>query len=230
MPDHLRDVALGVRELTPEETARADALEARAVAEYQAAEAEALRIARVERWEKSLPTRGLGHARLADLLPGQDTDGKVSGWLDGDARVLLLQGEKAGNGKTTAAYAVGNEAVARGLWCAAWLMGDLWSALRPGDESRTITDPPEWVWATATRCDVLILDDLASENLTEWRVAEMFRLADTRYRAGLRTVVTTNRSYDDLLRAYGEPTVDRLVDDAVIAKFTGESIRKPRPF
>lgn len=57
---------------------------------------------------------------------------------------------------------------------------------------------------------LLCIDDLGKEQGTEWAMAQMFRLLDTRYRRKLPTIITTNVDYMTLLARLGGAAVDRL--------------------
>jgi DNA replication protein DnaC len=175
-------------------------------------------------WARRLPKR-YSNARLADVKPDQDPDHKVSRWLTTDHLTLLLTGE-AGLGKTHCAYAIGHAAVDRGMWAVAWTMADLNAALRPGGD--------EAAYAEVTECDLLLLDDLGREKITDWTLEVLQRVLDHRNRERKRTIVTTNLGYDrtttalmapGLLERYGDPIVSRLMDDAVIAKVAGTPMR-----
>jgi DNA replication protein DnaC len=178
-------------------------------------------------------------AALGDLDDVQDPGGRVSGWLDGPSRTLMLVGGY-GTGKTHAALAVGNAAVGRPrpLWAVAWTVPDLNDALRPGGDPTALDH--------ALACDLLLMDDLGAERITEWTIEQLYRIVDHRVRNCLKTVVPTNLPYDDrgfddtpetarpvhpnLVERYGPRLVDRLIHDATIVRYRGTSRRRPIPF
>lgn len=175
------------------------------------------------RYIRRLPKR-YSDARLRDLDPGQNPDERVSGWLGSGHQTLLLASTKPGIGKTHAAYAVGAQAVDEGLWVEAWTAMEMLSALRPnaGDP-----EAPVRVLADVTTCDLLILDDLGRERVNEWTTEQVHHVLDVRLREGRRTVVTTNMTAEDVMDRYTAPLYDRLVDDAVVVKVSGEGRRRP---
>jgi DNA replication protein DnaC len=173
--------------------------------------------ARRSLWAARLPRR-FAHATLADLDATQDPDGKVSGWLDAaDSGTLLLVGEP-GTGKTHAAYAVGNAAVAAGWWALGWTAADLNDALRPGGDADAYAD--------AAGCDLLVWDDLGRDRITEWTLEQTQRVLDARSREQRKTVVTTNLRSAALAEQYGNPILDRLVDGATVVQFKGATRRR----
>lgn len=182
------------------------------------------RLHRHNRYFRRLPKRYAG-AMLADLHPTeQDVDGKVSGWLDSGHQTLLLASAAPGLGKTHAAYAVGSEAVNNGLTVEAYTAMELLSALRPNPRE---PDAPGQVLDDVLTCDLLVLDDLGRENATAWAQEQVHHVLNTRLGDQRRTVITTNLTAEEMGERYGYPLLDRVLDDAVIVKVTGESRRRP---
>src|ERR1700733_1068262 len=69
-------------------------------------------------------------ADCASLPPQQDPGGQVSGGLPSDRPTLLLWGP-SWHGKSTAAYAIGNDAARRGIWVETWFVPELADLLGP---------------------------------------------------------------------------------------------------
>lgn len=172
-------------------------------------------------WERRCPPE-FYQARL-DTLYATQHPGTLRLWLErSDTRTLVLWSTQNGNGKSTAAYAVGWAAVERGMWALAWTMPELNNALRPGG------DPD--VWDAAVGCDLLVIDDLGKERETEWTLEQLHMLIDARWRDGKRTVVDTNLPGDQVVARYGSAIASRLSDDAKIIEFTGPSRRAVAPW
>lgn len=182
---------------------------------------ERARAHRLAQWDARRPLM-YRQAALSDLHPEHQHQGTIRKWLASQHRTLVMHSQRAGTGKTHAAYAVGNVAVGNGLWTVAYTAADLNAALRPDGEPGA--------WEAAAGCDVLVLDDLGREHDSGWTQEQLHRLLDTRAREHRRTVVTTNLTGQALMERYGDPVVDRLVDDAVIVEFTGESRRRVAPW
>ena len=188
-------------------------------------------------WERRLPVI-YREASLAGLLPSQDKEGRVSGWLDRpDSLTLLLHGE-ADKGKTYCLYAVGAAAVARGITTIAYTAADLNAAMRPGGD--------EMAYERVTTCDLLLLDDLGRESVSAWSLEQLQRIIDHRTREGLRQVVTTNLPYDGrltederqrrvperegLVERYGTPVAGRLTYQTTFVRIDGASLRHPAAY
>lgn len=209
----------------------AEAREWAARAEFDFAEAETIEEARVRRaermaargakWEARVPAK-FRSARLDDLGADQHAR-EARAWLASDSPMLVLAGTLPGNGKTHTAYALGWATHEAGHWVSAWTMADLNAALRPiGDEHE-----PQ-AWSTVSRCDLLIVDDLGTENRTPWTHEQLHRLLDTRGRERRRTIVTTNLTSLEIEDRYDSRIADRILDEAMALKFEGRTRRKPR--
>lgn len=186
------------------------------------ARAQARAASRGRIWSQCVPAR-FADASVADLTEDQNPRGAVSGWLDSDSRMLVLRSEAPGVGKTHAAYAVANAAVAAGVWAWAWSAIDLNDALRPGEHT-------EHARITAYECDLLVLDDLGREQVSGWTIERLHGLLDARWRNAGRTIITTNLSGQQFTERYGDPVLDRIIDDARIVTVTGVTRRKQAPW
>lgn len=177
---------------------------------------------RAKVWRDSVPEL-FRDARVDNLYPDQHPD-KLRAWWKSGARILYLRSEIVGNGKTHAAYAVAN-AVCDRFWVAARIVPDLMASQRQGDYDAR-------AWRVATRCDLLILDDLGQEVSEGWEKEKaretLHRLLDTRARHGRRTIITTNRDGAWIERIYGSALADRLVHDSLPLVFEGPSRREVR--
>lgn len=171
--------------------------------------------ARAARWQRRLPAT-YASAALADLEP--EHHDPILQWIKDRTALNLVLAGNIGTGKTHAAYAIGNYAVAKGSPVEAWHVHDLLVAMRPeGDR-----------YAYDRACDarLLILDDLGATKPTDWARDTMLALINHRVANERRTIYTTNASSADL-RALWEPRmVDRIMEASVSVLFKGESRRK----
>ena len=79
---------------------------------------------------------------------------------------------------------------------------------------------------TLAYADLLIIDDLGTEQLTDWSATKIYNIIDSRYRNGLPIIVSTNKSLSELKDMYHVRTVDRLFEMCTPLKNGAESIRK----
>jgi hypothetical protein len=129
---------------------------------------------------------------------------------------LTLMGA-TGVGKTWQACGVVREVAlteARANRRCRWRMvthADLSDQLRPKpDQSHA------YVLDRYEQADLLVLDDLGSGSLTDFGVEGTHRLLDYRYRRRLPTVITTNLSFEDLVKAFGARVPSRLTEGTVV--------------
>jgi DNA replication protein DnaC len=161
-PGPLADALRRVAAESPEEAAAALAqADAEALASAAAHRAEYRR----RRYEDARP-KVYTWASYEHLAPHQDPDGRGSRWLASGHKNALLVGP-SGHGKTHLAFAICNDAVARGMWVEAWSVSELFQALAPlptharFDEARSRRQ--EATWDAVKECDLLLLDDLGAE-------------------------------------------------------------------
>jgi DNA replication protein DnaC len=68
------------------------------------------------------------------------------------------------------------------------------------------------VWMDAVKnADLLVLDDLGSERVTEWVQERIFVIVNHRYREALPTIFTSNIGPKDLAEQLGERTASRII-------------------
>lgn len=221
LPPHLRTIAAS-RELPPEEEKIRRRLDAEADAKAHAERIATQREFRERAWNASCPPM-YREASLGRLYPQQNLKGAVAGWLCTDSPVLELHGPSQ-HGKTYAAWAVASEARGRGMWVAGWRATDLLNLLRPSDSE---PERPDRTRIAAGTADLVVLDDLGREKLSEWVIDQLYDLLEARLTGGLRTIITTNLSRDQLVKRYGDPVTIRIADKGTRVPVRGKVIRPP---
>ncbi len=74
-------------------------------------------------------------------------------------------------------------------------------------------------------CDLLILDDLGTENVNQFVLATLYQLLNTRLNRGKQTVASTNVIGEELKKQYSERISSRLFGEFEILVFSGTDIR-----
>ena len=121
-------------------------------------------------------------------------------WLEGDA----------GTGKTTLAMLVSKTALDLGSSVAIYSVPRLLSRIRrtydaePGEQSYLD------LFDRLSSVDLLHLDDLGSENRTDWVLEQLYALVNERYESQRSLLVTTNLPIAELEHQVGVRTVSRL--------------------
>lgn len=139
---------------------------------------------------------------------------------------LMLYGEP-GNGKTHAVSCVANNLMFRGFPVICVSIEKLLERIRAtyntyGKEGEST------VLNSLANADLLIIDDLGTEQKTEWSAAKIYNIIDSRYRNGLPTIITTNINLKDLEEMYHKRTYDRLMEMCTPVMNDGKSIRVQR--
>ncbi|MEU4575982.1 ATP-binding protein [Nonomuraea sp. NPDC023979] len=229
MPEHVRALALGRRKPTPDEIQRTDVSGKRADQEEFDDAQRRREAGRARLWHRRCPPK-YRDASLDRLHPQQDPTGThitsrtkvenaITSWLDGPHLQLLMRGPSR-HGKSYSAYAIGNAARARGLYVSAWSMPVLNKALRG-----TFGEKEEQAaWDEVRDADILLVDDVGQESITEWTKEQLYVIAEHRLANEGRLVTTTNYTYSKLVELYGDPLVERLIEDAVIAVIEGQKL------
>ncbi|MFB5193166.1 ATP-binding protein [Alicyclobacillus fastidiosus] len=80
-----------------------------------------------------------------------------------------------------------------------------------------------------TRCDLLIVDDLGKEKVTDWVEQMVYELINTRYENNKSLIVTTNMTLTDIRDKYterGAAIVSRILEMCKGVKMTGRDRRR----
>jgi len=116
-----------------------------------------------------------------------------------------------GCGKTHLAAAIANDRVARGLPVLFVVVPDLLDYLRASYAPNSPASYDERFDQVRT-IELLVLDDLGTQNTTPWAAEKLYQLLNYRYYAKLPTVITTNQTLWDM-----EPRLaSRLKDQGLV--------------
>lgn len=77
-------------------------------------------------------------------------------------------------------------------------------------------------------CDLLIVDDLGTEVVTNFTISCLYNLINTRLNKKLPIILSTNLSSKELMKLYNERITSRIFGDFKITFFTGEDIRQAK--
>lgn len=73
--------------------------------------------------------------------------------------------------------------------------------------------------------DLLIIDDLGTENLNNMKFTELFNIINTRLLKDKKTIISTNLSLQEMSVEYDDRVMSRLIGNYTICRFFGEDIR-----
>lgn len=137
---------------------------------------------------------------------------------------LLFLG-RTGLGKTHLSLAIAGQVASQGagvLYSSIQAVIDRYERVR-FDRSPT-PDDREFA-AMATRCDLLIIDDLGSEFSTSFSQSVLYNILNERITAGLPVVLSTNLTLEQLSAAYNERIASRILCGCTSYSFAGKDIR-----
>lgn len=137
---------------------------------------------------------------------------------------LLFVG-KAGTGKTFMSSCIANEVVNKGytvLYQTAPLLMDM---LLEAKFASLKDEMKREQYANVFDVDLLIIDDLGTENLNNMKFTELFNIINTRLLKDKKTIISTNLSLAELASEYDDRVMSRLIGNYTICRFFGEDIR-----
>jgi DNA replication protein DnaC len=141
--------------------------------------------------------------------------------------VLLVGG--TGTGKSHIAQALGHRACRAGHQVLFMSAHELLKQLRAGRADGSY----DRRLVRLTSVDVLIIDDLGLKPLAIDEATDLYELVRLRYQRG-SIILTSNRDAEEVGKLFGDPllasaAMDRLLHDAHVLVFDGESYRNPPP-
>jgi len=133
--------------------------------------------------------------------------------------ILMIGG--TGLGKTHLSAAIAKVVLEKGyyvIYDSAQSIFDDYESVRFGKESKDIIKKYE-------NCDLLIVDDLGAECMTQYTVAVFSALLNWRIVNSKPTIISTNLTPQQIKKNYGERVYSRLLGESLIMKFTGQDVR-----
>ncbi|MBS3903774.1 MAG: ATP-binding protein [Simkania sp.] len=161
-------------------------------------------------------------ATLADLWLPEESCEQVLDWMTGNKNFLVYLGNP-GIGKTHLSRAVLKDYTKGINHKRYWKEADLLARLRSGMDDRG-----DYIENLKYLCDddLIIIDDLGSCGLTDWRKEVLFALIDFRYESMKPTMFTSNLSRNDFKENFEPRVFSRLFDkENTILEISGKDRR-----
>ncbi|WP_054704653.1 ATP-binding protein [Bacillus sp. JCM 19041] len=130
-----------------------------------------------------------------------------------------------GNGKSFLAAAVANELTSQGHIVVFQKTTQLLDKLKSTFGQKQASKYDDIIRALVT-CDLLILDDIGAEKVTEWTEETFFKIIDHRYSKKRPVFYTSNLKPSELHNKIGGRSVDRLTEMCVTIENKATSYRK----
>lgn len=133
------------------------------------------------------------------MLPTKDRDGKVE--PPAKERNGLFMVGSYGTGKTHLAAAIANQLMQDGTAVICMTMIDMLARIRDTyDRARAEGTSEAQIMKLYADVPLLIIDDLGSEQATDWSSTTIFSIINARYERYMPTIVTTNCGTDELVQ------------------------------
>ncbi|MEG0671802.1 ATP-binding protein [Clostridium sp.] len=132
---------------------------------------------------------------------------------------LLFYGT-AGTGKTYLSQCVAKELLDKGILVVYRTCDDLMKDLKEikFNNNHTLEN-------LIVNCDLLIIDDLGTEQMTDFTRTEFFNILNKKLIKKKKMLISTNLSLEDLLKNYYDRITSRLLGEFTLSKFYGEDLR-----
>lgn len=135
---------------------------------------------------------------------------------------LLFWGD-VGTGKTFSAACIANALLDRRIPVV------MTSFVKLLESVQSFKEDEEKLMSQLNRAKLLIIDDLGAERGTDFALEKVYNIIDSRYRARLPMILTTNLDLEDMKRVTDirySRIYDRIFEVCYPVKFTGPSFRK----
>lgn len=211
----------------PVEAARYRALVDELEVETRRAEAQEAERLAAERFLRTSAARlersGAGERSLTEAANAHDTEAltAVKRWLQDASKTWLVLCGPKGTGKSVAATWAVRHAITTGSTAAFRRASEL--AKLSGFDAGAVE------LEHLKRVDLLVLDDVGTETLSDWARAQLHELVDTRHEAYGRTILTSNlqwRGTQGLEARLGERVADRIAQAGTVVQVAGASMRR----
>lgn len=136
---------------------------------------------------------------------------------------LLIHGIP-GNGKTYATSCIANNLLERQIPVICVSINSLLDRIKQTFSSYG-KEGEETILRGLRNADLLILDDLGTENSTDWSRTTIYNIIDSRYRDNKPLIISTNFTLDEIKEKYNDRTYNRIIEMCTPVKNEWRSIR-----
>jgi DNA replication protein DnaC len=142
----------------------------------------------------------------------------IEEFSDSNEKLLFFGGP--GTGKTFLSHCIAKELLDRG-----WFVVYKTSEELVSDLKRIRFENDSELEDILLNCDLLIIDDLGSEQITDFSKTELFNFLNKKLLKGSKMIVSTNCGLESLANLYSERISSRLLGEFTLCKFYGNDIR-----
>lgn len=131
-----------------------------------------------------------------------------------------------GLGKTYLSSAIANSLIKKGVDVLYVSSNALFPILEDMHFGRDVSERAAYIVKKINECELLILDDLGSEFVTQFTCAELFRIINNRLLSASKMIISTNLNRDGLSELYTQRIASRISGSFSIFEFFGSDIRR----
>ncbi|MCD8012786.1 MAG: ATP-binding protein [Lachnospiraceae bacterium] len=165
---------------------------------------------------------GLTAAQMA--AQALDTCRRFAREFDQGAGNLFLTGN-TGLGKTFLTHCIANDLLLRTHSVIYFSAYDLFELLADSSFGRVQPDEAGELERHIFECDLLIIDDLGTEQVNSFVASELFRILNERSLRSGSTMISTNLSLAEIADRYSERVVSRITGSYEMLRLIGDDIR-----
>jgi DNA replication protein DnaC len=150
----------------------------------------------------------------------------VNEFEEWEGESLMFWGEP-GNGKSHLATAVANELTTRGKRVVFISMPDLLEKIKATFNKNSVESEAD-IMRGLQMCDLLVIDDIGAEKVSDWVQEVIFRIVDGRYKKVKPIMATSNLEPKELAERIGKRAYDRLIEISQPIKNEATSYRREK--
>ena len=143
--------------------------------------------------------------------------------FDTNSYSVLMMGQ-TGLGKTHLSLAIAGEVIKKGYSVLYNSAQNIFNTLQK--ERFGKTDSNGAYEAMVLECDLLVIDDLGAEFVTQFTNAALYNIINTRINSGLPTIISTNMSLVEIEKQYSSRISSRFLGEYSILRFSGTDVRQ----
>lgn len=137
---------------------------------------------------------------------------------------LLVWGEY-GNGKSHLVASVAHEIQLQGYTVVFQTLPELLERIRQTFNDRSNKETEKDIMYALLNCELLVLDDIGAEKVSDWVQDVLFRIVDGRYRKKKPILYTSNLKPSELKDRVGGRIYDRMIETSIMVQNTATSYR-----
>ena len=141
--------------------------------------------------------------------------------FNGNKNLILLG--NTGLGKTHLSLSIAKEVISKGFSVVYGPSDNILSKIEKEHFSYSATTPFK---DNVLNCDLLILDDLGTEFLTQYTLSTIYNVINNRLISGKAKIISTNYSIDDLEKKYTPRVTSRILGSYTAKLLKGNDIRQ----